>query len=259
MTLLYLVFLFILGSAIGSFLNVLIDRLPNEESIMGRSHCDYCKKQLPYFVNIPIFSWFLLQGKTKCCHKPLSIQYPLVELLTGIVFVGGWLYLNIMVIDFITIIKLISLLGLFSTIIVIVIADLKYHIIPDSMQLLYLVFSILYLVGNGFKPFPTRIIDGLIIMSPILFLFLITMGRGMGFADVKLAFTIGFLLGKIEGFLALYIAFISGAIIGVIMILGRKRGMKSKIAFGPFLILGMLVMLFYGKTIVSSLRHFYGI
>ena len=86
-----LLYLFVMGAAIGSFLNVLIDRLPNEESINGRSRCDYCKKQLPWSVNIPVISYFLLHGRTRCCHKPLSFQYPLIELITGLMFVGVWM------------------------------------------------------------------------------------------------------------------------------------------------------------------------
>lgn len=245
--------LFILGAAIGSFLNVLIDRLPNEESIMGRSHCDYCKKQLPAWVNVPILSWFFLGGKTVCCKKPLSIQYPLIEFLTAVVFVGVGLYLHITVIDFITVIKVISLLGILSTLIVIFFADAKYHIIPDSMQFLFLVFSVMYLVGEDLKPSPTYIqmvIDGLIVMAPILLLFAATLGRGMGFGDVKLAFTMGVLLGRCNGLLALYIAFIIGAVVGVIFIVVSKRKMKSTIAFGPFLVIGTAVMLFFSDFVL---------
>src|SRR3972149_10542936 len=79
--------IFVFGSSIGSFLNVLIDRLPKEESINGRSHCDYCKKKIAWYDLFPIISFFILGGKSRCCRKKLSWQYPAVEFVTGLVFV----------------------------------------------------------------------------------------------------------------------------------------------------------------------------
>ncbi|NTU72891.1 prepilin peptidase, partial [Candidatus Roizmanbacteria bacterium] len=93
MIILTTVFIFILGTAIGSFLNVLIDRLPQGKSIGGRSHCDYCEKQLTPVDLVPVLSFIFLRGKCRYCHKKLSIQYPLMELLTGVIFVLGWLFL----------------------------------------------------------------------------------------------------------------------------------------------------------------------
>ena len=246
---LFYLYLFILGSAIGSFLNVLIDRLPNEESIMGRSRCDYCKKELPAGVNIPILSWFSLRGKTQCCGKSLSLQYPLIELITGLIF--------ILPIGPIGLISHIGLIGLICVFLVIFVADWKYHIIPDSMQVLFLVFSILYLMGTGRDLSVQIIINGLIVMLPILVLFLVTLGRGMGFADVKFAFTMGVLLGMVNGLLALYIAFILGAIVGICMIILKRKKMKSMIAFGPFLIIGTVVMLIWSPYIISIISRFY--
>jgi leader peptidase (prepilin peptidase)/N-methyltransferase len=79
--------IFVFGASIGSFLNVLIDRLPNNENINGRSHCDYCKKKIPWYDLFPIISFFVLGGETRCCKKKMSFQYPLIETITGIVFV----------------------------------------------------------------------------------------------------------------------------------------------------------------------------
>ena len=96
-------------------------------------------------------------------------------------------------------------------------------------------------------------------MLPILFLWLVTAGRGMGFGDVKLSFTIGFLLGAKAGFLALYFAFVIGGIIGLILLLLKKKKLKSKIAFGPFLVLGVLIMLFWQKEVFQLINKIYGI
>ena len=96
-------------------------------------------------------------------------------------------------------------------------------------------------------------------MAPILLLWLVTKGRGMGFGDVKLAFTMGVLLGIKGGLMALYIAFVSGAVTGVILLIGKKKGLKSKIAFGPFLVIGTVIVLFYGGKLMEIFRKIYGV
>jgi leader peptidase (prepilin peptidase)/N-methyltransferase len=259
--------LFIYGTAIGSFLNVLIDRLPNEESIMGRSHCDYCKKKLNGLDLFPIFSFLFLKGRCRYCKKKLSYFYPFVELLTGAAFILTWIYFpvngvqnNLLPIPSDIIVRIIAI-GIVSTLIVIIFADLKYKIIPDSMQVAFFIFSLLIHIFQGVSAsdFINYILSGLAIMSPILFLFLVTHGRGMGFGDVKLAAIFGFLLGLKGGLLVLYIAFLSGGIIGAVLLLGQKKGMKSTIAFGPYLVLGIIIILFFGKQINMALYQFYGL
>lgn len=266
-------YLFIIGSAIGSFLNVLIDRLPKEESVAGRSHCDYCKRQLPAGVNIPIISWFLLKGKTRCCGKPLSLQYPLVEALTGVMFVIIWyaapFFFHSVVpywlsgvfgslvgsFDIAMILLRITLLVMGSTLLVIFMADVKYHIIPDSMQVLFLVSALLFVSLSGTISVST-FVDGCIVLLPILLLYIGTLGRGMGFADVKFAFSMGVLLGWMNGLLALYIAFITGAVVGIVLMIDGRKKMKSTIAFGPFLIIGTVTVLIAHEQIIFYLSRF---
>lgn len=264
-----------LGISIGSFLNVLIDRLPQEESIMGRSHCDYCKKDLAWFDLLPILSYVYLGARCRYCGKKVSLFYPLVEAITGLAFVlvlvrvggvgggreignireigGSLLSLHVGVLD------MLALLGIVSCAIVIFFSDLKYQIIPDSIQIAFFAFSFLFLVTKGVTPkfFFDQVIAAFVVMLPILILFLLTKTRGMGFGDVKLAFNMGFLLGVVRGVGALYMGFITGAIVGVSLILFGKKRLKSKIAFGPFLVLGWLMMLFYGDRIMQMVRRFY--
>lgn len=254
--------LFIYGTVIGSFLNVLIDRLPNEESIMGRSHCDSCKKKLNGLDLFPIFSFLFLGGKCRYCHKKLSYFYPFIEILTGSAFVLTWLYFPFLPVAFPFDIALRVLgLGLVSTLIVIIFADLKYQIIPDSMQISLLILSVLFhlLQGESASAFINYLLSGLAIMTPILFLFLVTKGRGMGFGDVKLAYIFGFLLGLKGGLMVLYISFLVGGIIGAVLLLSRKKGMKSTIAFGPYLVLGIIVVLFFAQQINAILYQYYGL
>jgi len=240
------IFLFILGTAIGSFLNVLIDRLPNEQSIGGRSHCDHCKKQLSGLDLIPILSFFLLGGKCRYCKKRLSLVYPLVELITGVVFIYSWLYIGQ------NILEKIVFVGVLFCLIVIFFADAKYRIIPDSVQIGLFLFSLIFVGIKGLHPeiFLNLVKASFITMLPILFLFLLTKGKGMGFGDVKLSFTMGLLLGVPLGLLAIYIGFFIGAFIGLILMVVGKKRLKSKIAFGPFLVAGTVIALFWGKIIL---------
>lgn len=239
-------FLFLLGLCIGSFLNVLIDRLPNDETIMGRSRCDFCKHELSWMDLFPIFSYFYLGGKCRYCKKKLSLFYPLIEVFTGLSFALVWLW-GIDRGDGVGLIA--PILGVFSSLIVIFFADLKYHIIPDQATAAMVLFSIPIVFAGG-EVIP-HIVSGLGAMMSIYFLYFITRGRGMGFGDVKLAFAMGFLLGFKGGFLALYLAFLLGAIVSIFLILSKNSGLKSKIAFGPFLVGGTLIMFFWPSIITS--------
>lgn len=135
----------VLGASIGSFLNVLIDRLPKEKSINGRSHCDFCGKKIVWYDLIPVFSFFILKGKTRCCHKKLSFQYPVIEVLTGISF-SLIFNLQFSIFDEFSIfnfqlLKLIIFWGIISCLIVIFVSDLKYHLISDYILLALFIFS----------------------------------------------------------------------------------------------------------------------
>ena len=272
-----------IGLAIGSFLNVLIDRLPAEETITGRSHCDYCKKDLAWYDLLPILSYAYLGARCRYCGKKLSFFYPMVEIITGVMFVFAFSSFNLrgfppstslginlilnrgsnvgeyflrLHTNFLTIL---AILGIISCAIVIFFSDLKYQLIPDSIQISLFAFSFLFLITKGVTPkvFLDQVVAAFVVMLPILLLFFATKGKGMGFGDVKLAFNMGFLLGIFNGLIGLYIGFITGAAIGIILIIFRKRKLKSKIAFGPFLVLGLITMLFFENAIVQIVHTMY--
>lgn len=264
--------IFIFGASIGSFLNVLIDRLPREENINGRSCCDYCGKKIAWFNLIPVLSFFILGGKTKCCGKKLSWQYPFIEITTGTSFL---LIFNsqLSIINKFSIINdhwllIIGLFGIISCLIVIFVSDLKYHLISDYILLALFVFSLLLhlirpipfiTIYNYLQPFITNHIpSGLIVGLPIFLIYFISRERAMGLGDVYLSAIMGFLLGWQAGFLALYIAFVTGAIFGLIIIALKLKKLKSKIAFGPFLVIGMVVMLGWGERILGIIKKMYG-
>lgn len=212
---------FLLGLCVGSFLNVLADRLPRDESVFwGRSHCDYCKKPLRWYELIPVVSFVLQAGRCRRCRKKLSLRYPLIELITGAAFVmlpaQYWV--------------------LFSSFLVIFIADFTTQIIPDSMLLAAAANALV--VGPHF-------LSAVAAGAFFYMLWFVTRGRGMGFGDVKLAAVLGLFLGYTRIIVAVYAAFLTGAAVGVILMLAGKKGWKSKIAFGPFLILGTVVSLLW--------------
>lgn len=262
----FYLFIFIFGLAIGSFLNVLIDRLPYEKSIQGRSMCDFCKHKLAWYDLIPVLSFFLLGGKCRYCKKKISWYYPTVELITAVLFVLTWMFLpkpdgiiNFRQEPSLFLFKL-AYFGVISSLIVIFFSDAKYHIIPDQIQISFLTFALILVPFYGFIPelFLNRAVSAILVALPIFFLYFVTRGGGMGFGDVKLAFIIGFFLGVKQGFLALYFAFINGALYGLFLILLGKKGLKSRIAFGPFLVLGVLFMLFFGQIILHKISQMYG-
>lgn len=228
------------GLAIGSFLNVLIDRLPRGKNVItGRSVCDYCKKTLRWFELIPLLSWVLQSGRCRRCHKKLSVQYPLIELVTGVGFVllapSYWL--------------------IFCALLVIFVADLKYQIIPDSMVVLGIIGVLMQGPAFDARQGPALWLSGAGASGFFFLLWLVTRGRAMGLGDVKFVFLMGLLLGFPGVIVATYLAFLTGAGVGVILILRGIKGLKSKIAFGPFLILGTCITLVWGPQIMDWWRR----
>lgn len=246
------IIILIIGAFFGSFLKVLADRIPRGESpIGGRSQCEFCKHLLSPLDLIPVFSFILLGGKCRYCHKKLSWEYPISELITGVVFGLTFLFsianfeLGIMNYEFFS--QLFFNFFVVSGLLVIFFADIKYYIIP--FQILLPSLAIVVIWHLYFQPefFLSFLISGLAAFAFFLFIFLITKGRGMGFGDVILALYMGVLLGFPNIVVALYVAFLTGAIVSIILILTGKKELKGGvIPFGPFLIFGTYIALFWG-------------
>lgn len=244
-----IVIFFIFGCSIGSFLNVLIDRIPRHESVItGRSHCDSCKKMLVWYDLFPLFSFLFLLGKCRYCHKKIGWQTVIVEALTGILFAfTGYSLLFTGASSLLLLSTLLYILFIFSCFITIAFIDAKYGIIPNLFVYPGILFALFY---HTFFPdtFFAYLFSGLGAGCFFFLLFAITKGRGMGFGDVKLALLLGFFLGFPKIIVALYIAFLTGAVIALILIVKKKKKFsKSTIPFGPFLILGTLIAFFYGN------------
>jgi prepilin signal peptidase PulO-like enzyme (type II secretory pathway) len=256
------IIVFIIGASIGSFLNVLIDRLPKNQSILGRSHCDHCHKKIAWYDLIPVLSFFILGGKTRCCRKKLSWQYPAIEFVTGFIFLMVFKdgpYLGSFLI------RSVLISGIMSCLIVIFVSDLKYHLISDYIQVAFFIFSVLLKIvipaQAGIQilyQFGNDILSGLVVALPIFLIYFLSRERAMGLGDVFLAANIGFLLGWQSGFLALYIAFVTGAVVGIVLLILKRKKIKSKIAFGPFIVIGTVIMLFWGEKIMEMIKRIYG-
>lgn len=236
------VILFVFGLFVGSFLNVLIDRLAADESIFfPRSHCDFCKKPLAWYDLIPVFSFVFLRGKCRFCHSPISIQYPVVELVTGSMFVAVFQITNYQLL-----ITLIYYLFIVSSLIVIFFTDLKYGIIPDKIVFPSIVVSFVVLISQYPSILISHFFSALGAFLFFLAIYLISHGRGMGFGDVKLSFLLGLFFGFPQTIYVLYIAFLTGALFSIILIILRKKRLKETIVFGPFLVIASLLVLFFG-------------
>ncbi len=253
---LQVIFLFILGISIGSFLNVLIDRIPKGISpIHGRSKCDFCHKVLSWYDLIPLLSFFLLQGQCRYCRKKISWQYPLVETISGMILVANYFfnYSNWWMIFFNYL--------LLSGFLVIFITDLKYKIIPDQLNIFLVILIVINLIlkGTSFEEFFSVFLSGVTIFIFFLLLFLLTKGRGMGLGDVKFSFLMGLLLGFPKILVAFYLAFLTGAVISLILIIRGKKTMKSKIAFGPFLVSATVISFFFGNQIFDMVKNLFAL
>lgn len=247
--LLTIVFL-ILGLIIGSFLNVVIFRFNTTRSFGGRSGCMTCQNKLCWYELIPLISFFALQGRCKNCKTKISIQYPIVELISGLIFAGIFLkFQDIFFIDTLGFsISYAYYTIMFSVLLIIAVYDFRHKIIPDSLSF---IFGLITFIGlfffSNFLFFPhvpslLELSSGVLLALPFALLWLISKGTWMGLGDAKLALGLGWLLGFSRILSGAVIAFWLGAIIGFILIVfSKKYGMKTEIPFAPFLVLGVLI------------------
>ncbi len=240
---------FFFGLAVGSFLNCIIYRISINEKPKGRSYCPRCKHKLSYRDLVPVFSYISLLGKCRYCKEKISLEYPLVEFLTGTLFLFTYLIVGVSI-------ELFFLFFVLFFLILIFVYDLKHYIIPDFANFSLIGLSFLYLfffsfLENDFN----ELINGLFSAGGVfLFFFLLfyfTKGKGMGFGDVKFVIFMGLFLGFPNILVGLFISFILGAIIGLLLIALEKKKIKSQVPFAPFLIIGTLVAYFYGKEMID--------
>lgn len=260
----YLFFATMFGLVIGSFLNVVIYRVPAKRTLMGRSYCPKCDHLIRGIDNIPVLSWLILRGKCRDCKAPISFRYPAVELFTGLAWLGltYWAMTN----NHLEMLPLILILA--SASIALTMIDFDTMTLPNRITYPLFIVTLIYLPAVAYL---TGQVDHLVnagigaaIYGGFFFLlWFLTGGRGLGFGDVKLSPTLGALIGwfaAVEGSLvALASAFIIGGLpAGILMAAGViKRG--TPIPFGPMLILGAWIGTIFGTQIADLYLRISGI
>ena len=271
-------FIFSLGLCLGSFLNVLVDRRKKEKSLLGFSECDFCKHKLFWWENIPVLSFLFLKGKCLKCRKKLSWQYPTVELSVGLLFLAvafwsgffeagfqantfpsnsGFVYFGI--IDW-----LVMIFWLISSFLLAVVFlwDLKYMEIPNGIVFggvcLAIIFSVFQIfVMNEYyeawwkNPFFFGLFGASAVSLFFYLMYFFSGGKWIGGGDVKLGFWLGWLVGLPMVYPLLLVSYVLGAIVSLGLIFFGKKKMSSKVPFGPFLIVGYFLILFFGKNMIE--------
>lgn len=293
-TFLWVVFGFILGTILGSFIKALADRSLLRKKFWGRSKCPYCKTALSWYDLLPILSYLFLKGKCRYCHKNIGVEYLMVEIVMGVLtafliyrYFHNFNYsaypvhfLPIIFLDILSKIFFITVLAaLFLT-------DIKKMLIPDRIIIPSIIVGLIlgiilafsktfYLYYNlSQTPFGRHLLPpesdyfrrhAVLIFDPFIFavfvailtggffwgLIIITKGKGMGGGDVKLGAFLGIMLGFPNAVISLVLAFLIGAIFSLILIAFGKKKFGATIPFGPFLVIGSLISLFWGSQIFN--------
>jgi leader peptidase (prepilin peptidase) / N-methyltransferase len=278
MSLLFYGFVFAFGCLIGSFLNVIIDRIQTEESVMkGRSHCDHCRHKLNWFDLVPVISFLFLKGKCRYCKKKISKYNPCIEILTGFSFVTVVLLIinlqTYLLVDSRYLLTIFYFLCIISCLITIFFIDLKFGIIPFTIVFFAIILTIFWHLLLPVFHFSSNeisflnlnntsllnyFLSGLGVFIFFFLIFFFTKGKGMGFGDVVYVFFMGYLIGYPKIILGLYITFLTGAFISLLLILLRKKKFKGGvIPFGPFLVFGTVVSLFWGNIIIEKIINYF--
>lgn len=242
--------LFVLGAILGSFINALVFRYNTGKSMWGRSGCLSCGRELSATELVPVFSYLFLRGRCSTCGSRISLQYPIVELLSGVLVVLCWDATGTPLIFTAT-------LAYFELLLFIAVYDMRHTIIPDSFVvgagLIALALSG-YLMG--LFGLAWALVAGASLAAPILLLWLVSRGRWVGLGDAKLFFCVGAFLGLLPGIAAFLIAFWIGALCGLALIglsklLPRLGGvtMKSEVPFGPYIIAATAIVYFFNLSL----------
>ena len=255
---------FLMGLIVGSFCNVCIHRIPRGENVVvPRSHCPNCQSLIKAYDNIPLLSFLFLKAQCRSCGHRISWQYPVVELLTGVlfaltVFSFGITWHTVLPLAFVTALVIVTFI------------DLEHQIVPDVITLpgiaIALAWSVLsffvsaHQTPGGFSPpAPLEALLGTLVGGGLLYLVAVVSRGGMGGGDIKLTAMIGALLGWQQVLLTIFLGTLSGSVVALLFLASGKKGRKDPMPFGPFLALGAVLALFWGEEIiVGYFRLFQG-
>lgn len=261
MEIIFAVAAFILGTLFGSFINAWVYRYSSTKSMWDRSACPHCNTILEWFELIPVASFVILARRCRTCKEKISLHYPVVETLTGFIFLAGFLVEGLSL-------SLLFVFALSILLMFIAVYDLKTTIIPNAVVYaaagLALTYYLLFQAPHLDTSLPLVLFTGPIIATPFALLWLVSRGRWMGLGDAKLALVIGWFLGIVDAISAVIFGFWIGAIVMLIILgiarlshisyLEQKIGrltMKSEIPFAPFLIVGMYLVYISGIGVLD--------
>lgn len=254
MIILALVFLY--GLLIGSFLNAWIWRThTNRQISKGRSICPHCKHTLAWHDLIPLFSWLWLKGKCRYCKKKISVQYPLVELATALLWVG--LAVAIHPVGLYGYIELGVWFAISALLIASFVYDAKWMLLPDQFTIPAIIIAAGWLATRwlvfGQSGLAMQQLIGATLFGGVFFLLWFgSRGKWLGDGDIRLAVLMGLILTPSQLIMAIFLSFNLGAIVGLILLARHKAKRGSAIAFGPFLIIGTFLGFFWGQYIVDA-------
>ena len=243
---------FLLGITIGSFLNVLIYRIPRKlDFVKGRSFCPRCENQLKALDLMPVLSFLLLKGKCRYCGEKISVRYPLVELLGGLGAIASAAVFGLTI-------KATLVFLVIAILIVITFIDIDFQEIPDGCNLaIFIIGVIMFFVDSDISMW--SMIMGFFIVSVPMLLITMVIDGAFGGGDIKLCAACGVLLGAPGVILGSFVGIILGGIFGVYLLLSKKKELKEHFAFGPFLSIGMIVSMFFETEIINWYLGLFGI
>lgn len=244
MSILFTLISFLFGIIFGSFFNVVGLRLPQKQSFTsGRSHCPHCHTPLKSYELVPVLSYLFQRGKCRHCKQKISAIYPIIELLTGLLFALSYVLIGLNV-------ELIVAILFMSMLMILFVSDLTYMIIPNKVLLFFLPLFIILRMIEPLTPWTTSITGAVVGFSMIAFIILISKG-GMGAGDMKLFGVLGIVLGLKNVLLTFFLATIIGAVFGLGLLLFKKVKRNQSIPFGPFIVAAAIISYFAGNDIMA--------
>jgi len=249
-----LIFVFIFGLIIGSFLNAVIFRLDSDGSVvMKRSHCMHCGHELEALDLIPVISFIFLLGRCRYCSRKISWQYPLVEIMTGIIFILLLISYQFQVIN----LKFIFDLVIVCFLVIIGVFDFKHYLILD--RIVIPVLAIVIIRSIFFESILSSLIGACLVAGFFALQYYFSKGRWIGFGDVKFGLVLGVLFGLKMSIVMLIIAYFLGAIAGLTLIFLKRKNLSSQLPFGVFLSISAIIMILYGHHITDWYLKLIGI
>jgi leader peptidase (prepilin peptidase)/N-methyltransferase len=234
----------LLGLAIGSFLNVVIARLPEHRSLWRPgSTCPGCSAPIAWHDNVPLLSFALLRGRCRACAMRIAWRYPFVEATTSVAFLSAYTAFGPTP-------RFLVTAALLAALVAITAIDLQLQIIPNAITLPGIVAGVLANLGTGDVSWLDAVM-GVLVGGGVFLAIVLAYPAGMGFGDVKLGAMLGAFLGWKIVLLAIFVAVVSGGLLAIALLVSGRRGRKDPIPFGPFLALGGAIGLFWGEKVVA--------